>query len=193
MPGDFPITKITVAINGGAGSPPDYNVHYVTSSDQLPATLTTVLGKFHDFYDAVKAWFPNGQVFTIGAQVLNMETTPPTVLAVPPVTVNGTDFSGYCPPQCAVVVSWKTILASRSGRGRSFMGPVGRAGETTNGTPTPAFVTALQTAANTLISSLEPLPAAKVLYNETTKAWAGVTSAVVRGGSFHTQRRRALK
>jgi hypothetical protein len=122
-----------------------------------------------------------------------METDPPTVLAVPPQTVTGTDFSGYCPPQCAVVVSWKTILASRSGRGRSYMGPIGRAGETTNGTPTPAFATALQTAANTLISDLTALPAAKVLYNEQTKAWAGVTSAVVRGGSFHTQRRRAVK
>ena len=139
MPGDFRISKITVAINGGAGSPPDYNVHFVSTADQLPATMTAVLTQFKNFYDAVKAWFPNGQIFTIGAQVLDMETTPPTVLAVPPQTVTGTDFSGYCPPQCAVVVSWKTILASRSGRGRSYIGPVGRAGETTNGTPTPAF------------------------------------------------------
>mgnify|MGYP001054204639 CR=1 FL=1 len=193
MPGDFRISKITVAINGGAGSPPDYNVHFVSTADQLPATMTAVLTQFKNFYDAVKAWFPNGQIFTIGAQVLDMETTPPTVLAVPPQTVTGTDFSGYCPPQCAVVVSWKTILASRSGRGRSYIGPVGRAGETTNGTPTPAFATALQTAANGLISGLTPVPAAKVLYNPATAAFAGVTSAVVRGGSFHTQRRRAVK
>lgn len=193
MPGDFPITKISVAIAGGAGSPPDYNVHYITSPDQLPATITAALGKFHDFYDAVKAYFPNGQSFTIGSQLLNMETTPPTVLPIAPVSVSGTDFSGYCPPQCAVVVSWKTLSASRSGRGRSYIGPIGRAGETTNGTPTPAFATALQTAATALIAGLSSVSCQKVLYNESTRAFIGVASAVVRGGSFHTQRRRAVK
>jgi hypothetical protein len=193
MPGDFNVTKIVVSLTGGLGSPPDYNIHYVTTATQTETVLTPVVTQFKNFYDAIKAYYPNGTIITVGASVLDMEVTPPVFLPVPPQTVNGTDSSGFCPPQCAVVVSWRTLTASRGGRGRSYIGPVGRAAETTNGTPMPAFVTALQTAANALITGLTSVSASKVIYNETTKSQIGVTGAIVRGGTFHTQRRRAVK
>jgi hypothetical protein len=185
--------KVVIQISGGLGSPPDYNIlHLAGAADDATAAQNAV-NYLGTYYNAFKSWMPNGQIVTVGSQVLELSTGAPHDIAVTPVSVAGTDFSGFTPPQCAVVVSWKTHTATRKGRGRSFLGPIGRAGCTTNGTPLPAMVTAMQTAASTLINDLSVGGFPLVVLNAATPTAAlEVVSAVVRGASFHTQRRRAL-
>lgn len=186
--------KVVVQITGGSGSPPDYNLHWLTANIDDLANIQNGVDYLGVFYDAIKAWYPFGTHISVGSQVVEYANDPHKELAVTPVTVNGTDSSGFCPPQCAVVVSWQTATAQRWGRGRSYIGPVGRAGETTNGTPTPAFVTALQDAASTLVNDLSVAGCGKAIFNPVgPNSISEVIRGVVRGGSFHTQRRRAVK
>jgi hypothetical protein len=186
--------KVVVSIGGGLGSPPDYNIIHLAGPADDDTAAQNAVNYLGVFYDAFKSWMPNGQICTVGSQVLELYTGAPHELGVTPVNVGGTDFSGFTPPQCAVVMSWGTTTATRKGRGRSFLGPIGRVGCTTNGTPLPAMVTAMQNAANTLLGDLSVGGFPMVILNETNPTAAlEVVRAVCRGASFHTQRRRALR
>jgi hypothetical protein len=189
------ILKVVNTITGSPGSPPDYNVMHFIDVAATTASAQAIVQVVADFYTAIKAYYGGGVIVTAGATVY--QDPPGFNLLVPtaPVAVSGTDLSGYTAPQLAVVVSWRTMLATRTGRGRTFLGPLGRASETTNGTPTPAMVTTMQTAANNLIANTNALSggASYVVYSPKLGTQQLITSALVRGGTFHTQRRRAVK
>ena len=55
----------------------------------------------------------------------------------------------------AVVVSWRTTSASRSGRGRTFIGPLCAEAAQQDGTPTPACVNTIRDAASDLREASE--------------------------------------
>jgi hypothetical protein len=188
------ILKVVNTITGSPGSPPDYNVMHVIDVAASTPSAQAIVQAIANFYTAIKAYYGGGVHILCGSTVY--QDPPGFNLLVPtaPVDVAGTDLSGYAAPQLSVVVSWRTMLATRSGRGRTFLGPLGRAAETTNGTPTPSMVTTMQTAATTLISDISALSggATFVVYSPKLGTQQQITSALVRGGSFHTQRRRAL-
>jgi hypothetical protein len=53
----------------------------------------------------------------------------------------------------AVVISWRTTSASRSGRGRTFLGPMGIQSLQSDGTPAAGLISAVRTAAQTLVDA----------------------------------------
>lgn len=61
------------------------------------------------------------------------------------------------PLAIAQVVTWRTSLNTRSGRGRTFLGPVAKGTLQDNGTPLESTRAQLQTAADALISGSEGL------------------------------------
>ena len=63
--------------------------------------------------------------------------------------VSDNAFSGLT----QMILTLRTSSATRRGRGRKFIGPVSSACMGTDGTPTPAAVTQLQDAANTLLAA----------------------------------------
>lgn len=188
------ILKIVNAITGSPGSPPDYNVMHVNDVTGTLASAQAIVQSIADFYTAIKAYYGGGVHVTAGATVYQDPPGFNLLVGTAPVDVAGTDLSGYAAPQLSVVVSWRTIVATRSGRGRTFLGPFGRAAETTNGTPTPSMVTTMQTAATALIANLSAQSGSPrlVVYSQKLGLTQEVTSALVRGGTFHTQRRRAV-
>lgn len=188
------VLKIVNAITGSPGSPPDYNVMHVNDATGTLASAQAIVQSIADFYTAFKAYYGGGVHVTAGATVYQDPPGFNLLVGTAPVDVAGTDLSGYAAPQLAVVVSWRTILATRTGRGRTFLGPLGRAAETTNGTPTPSMVTTMQTAATALIANISAQAGSPrlVVYSPKLGTQQEVTSALVRGGTFHTQRRRAV-
>jgi len=186
--------KWVVTWSGNLGSLPAYNIHYIQVDTLSTTDLNNVNVALKNMYDAVKAYIPSSVNVTVGSSVIQVTGGAPAILPVAPLSLNGTDTSGNQPPQCAVVISWRSTLATREGRGRTFFGPVGNAGATQFGVPSSVFSTLLQTKATALISDLAALatPAQKVIYHLGGTPHV-VTSALVRGGSFHTQRRRAVK
>jgi len=187
--------RYTCKLSGGFGSGPYYNVHYVKSTDPTSTHLIAQVTALKNFYDAIKAWYPIGITVTCADTAISWSDPIPALVSVPAQSVTGTDGSGYLSPQLALTVSWKTPFATRHSRGRSFIGPLGQAASTSSGTPVAAFTTALQTAANALIVNLAAAGtgASKQIVSTRLATQFPVTNAVVRSGSFHTQRRRALR
>lgn len=57
------------------------------------------------------------------------------------------------PLATAICVTWKTSIAARRARGRSFLGPVNRDVVDADGTPTAGALTTIQNAAQTLVNT----------------------------------------
>lgn len=112
------------------------------------ATANTIIGYIKSFLDACNAqgiW--GGQV--IGATVIEYEfnEAPKYVPATAQVATD-TGTGAIQPLQLAACVSWRTALAGRSYRGRTFLGPL-RLSAITGSTLTGTFVSAVNTAATT--------------------------------------------
>jgi len=100
----------------------------------------------------------------------------------------GTAVGACLPFQCAPVVSLRTDLATRSGRGRFYL-PALAEGNTSAGRLTTTAQNAIVTAAQQFFASLDTGGLAVVLLNRTTLAQTAVTRFDV-GDVIDTQRRR---
>jgi len=105
----------------------------------------------------------------------------------------GVATQGLLPPQCTVVVSLRTALATRAGRGRFYLptfdkGTVTVSGGRLNSTS----ITAVVTAAGDMLGSLISDNLTPVIYSRTTRETQTVTQFDV-GDVIDTQRRRRDK
>lgn len=136
----------------GAGSP-GVNVWHIqttnTSGGSELADANVLVGYLRTFYDSIKAYYPTGTTITLGT--VTEETTEREIVpAFAPVAGIGTSSA---PQMLALVVTWKSTIAARRGRGRTFIGPLSTASVQTDGTPVDAVRTAIAAAANALVAS----------------------------------------
>lgn len=103
----------------------------------------------------------------------------------------GTDASGPVPPQCCVVVSMRTALFNKSGRGRFYLPALGT-DNVVAGRIKAASVTQMTTAAQKMVQSLNGAGYTVCIYHRSSKTHDNVTSVNV-GDVFDTQRRRRDK
>ena len=113
------------------------------------AIANTFIGYLKTFYDAVNAAGVYGGQ-TIGGVVVEYEygEDPKYVPATPQIATD-TGTGALYPPQLAAVVSWRTALAGRSFRGRTYLGVL-RSQAFGGNMLTSTFVSAVNTAATTL-------------------------------------------
>lgn len=136
----------------GAGSP-GVNVWHIRTVDPSPTTelnqANTLIGYIRTFYVALLGYYNTGTVLTLGTvtEELTSREITPTMASV---TGTGT---GSAPQLLALVVTWKTTVAARRGRGRTFFGPLTTAAIQSDGTPVDTFRTNAQAAAAALVSS----------------------------------------
>jgi hypothetical protein len=149
------MTILRVPINiafPGAGSPGANIWHIRTVTGPGGAELAeanTLIGYIRAFYFSNVTEFPATTVFSIGT-VTEEETSreiSPTFA-----TVTGTGV-GSAPQALAMVVTWRTEIAARRGRGRTFVGPLSTATMQNDGTPSTSSRNAIVTAASTLVSA----------------------------------------
>jgi hypothetical protein len=92
--------------------------------------------------------------WTIGSSVLEVQSgQDPEFIAATPVQTTQTQAGGYLPAQLAGVIGWRTALAGRRFRGRTFLGPLVTYALSGTGFTT-ACVSTVNTAAAALISGL---------------------------------------
>lgn len=138
---------------------PGVNVwHLRTTGDEVPSTsdLESLSEIIQDFYQACSSIFPDsyrakylGEATTIGA-------SPQVDQSAPAWTVNGSAGSGgYLPVAAQMCLVMRTDSATRSGRGRKFLGPLASNGLEADGTPSNGTLSTIQTAATALVSSSE--------------------------------------
>lgn len=75
------------------------------------------------------------------------------IFNVTPVTGAGTGTQELMPTPVSGVVNWRTNVFGPRGRGRTFLPPTNEAQNTTDGVPSSAYLTAIQTAADNLIAA----------------------------------------
>lgn len=144
------VVEHTYPIAGGPG----INVwHYRTATPGNPedAEIPNAATILQAFYSDIASLFTTSSTLSLREQVIDVDSG--EVYAAEPWSVVGTRAvgDGWVPPANAIVLNWRTSNVSRSGRGRSFFGPLSRNVLETNGTPALFALTALATAANALI------------------------------------------
>lgn len=107
------------------------------------------------------------------------------------VSLPGVAAGEMLPFQCASVISWRTALATRAGRGRMYLPPLAVSTVDT-GRLSAAAVTAVVNAATAFVNSLDGSGLNPILFSRTTFAQTAITGGDV-GNVIDTQRRRRNK
>lgn len=141
----------------GIGSP-GVNVWHVRCNSGLGADATelqSAVDSIHTFYDAIgpSAAAPGTPLrasiaFTLG-QVVEVDSQTAGAPTWSTLTVGGA--MGSTADVLQLCLSWKTTIAARRGRGRTFIGPLNSNVVTTDGTPRDDYVTLIKAAAQGLV------------------------------------------
>jgi hypothetical protein len=154
--------------------------HLQVNGMPLTSEANSLVNAVKAFYDGHTAYRPGGTSVVTGTRVLywleswwtkpvgkpgnpgyvkGFFNTPPFIVPATSASSTAGTGSGNLPPQLATVVSWRTATSGRSGRGRTYLGNL--SGSAQNGAVvTAAAVTAINTAATTLISAIAAITAA---------------------------------
>lgn len=165
------IVRIPIELSNPYMPSPAVNVWHARMDDGTMTDPGPILDALKTFYTSLSTYFAGGTVISFPESVVNVETseevTPATVPA--DITVTG---SSKAPPGDSVVVSWKTSLRARRGRGRTFLGPLTNGiWDSTSGRLGAPATTAITNAGNALLTS-----------SQATNGWAlGVYGQVNTG------------
>lgn len=119
--------------------------------------LNNRIDALHDFYTACANAFCGTTTIDFGGDLVLVDGTEPTLKSgLHNWSVVGGTTTPNLPPANCICVSWKTDLAGRSGRGRTFLGPISKDALEDNGTPVEAVREFIQAAGNALIASDSP-------------------------------------
>lgn len=150
----MPTYRVPVRINFVSGGGPGYNVWHVRTTAGDAAQLDAALDALEAFYTAIKAYYVSTTTIVLGEGMIKDPLGSPEYVTDQSRTVTGTGASGMASHLLAICCSWRTTSATRSGRGRTFLGPLGaNINDNNDGTPTAAAMTAIRAAAATLVAA----------------------------------------
>ena len=128
------------------------NIWHANVESTNAAAAADLVADLDTFYTALGGYFGTSTVTTIGVSCTTVED-PPLIVPVTPQTAAGTVVTTTATPaQLAQVISWRTALAGRSYRGRTYIGPV-VLGALSGSTFSTTVVTAAQAAADALVAN----------------------------------------
>jgi len=140
---------------GGAGtSGPFNNVMHVHSPNDTTATANSVTGAFNTFWSAIKAAFPTSSNVQVASKIVRVDVGPPVFVPNTPTNVAGTATNTYAPGMVCCCVSWRSAVATRGGRGRTFLGPLAATMLPGDGGLNATTCNTIQVAANALLTNL---------------------------------------
>ncbi len=120
------------------------------------ADLQPLVDGLHTFYDSItnggttgSSGFQRNMTISL-AEAVNVETSEVTAVDWDTITVPNVGASA--PPVLAQIITWRSSVAARRGRGRTFLGPLSSAALEANGTPSEDVRSTILAAGNALIS-----------------------------------------
>lgn len=128
--------------------------------------ITALMAYVRTFYTTLTFLFPTGYSAQWDGTVRELGTpTPELGPGLSPWTVNGTAASsaGYVSSASQICVTWRSSLATRRGRGRTFLGPIAVSNLQANGTIADAALTTVREAAADLVTSSQATEGAGAL------------------------------
>lgn len=150
----MPIARVTVALTFPGGDHTGTNTWHIRVVDNTPtaAIMDAAMSALEDYYTAIAANVWNAQYYARwNGESTTVEAEPENLPTGAPWEVHG---SGAGTPSAAgvgLVVGWRTSLAGKSGRGRTFHAPIVTAAFDTDGTLTPAVLSFVGAAAQQLV------------------------------------------
>lgn len=143
--------RLDYPFNGGPG----VNVWHVSTASlqDTQANLEEAVDALAAFYTAIRPWYPTGMTVTLGEGMIIDPLGSPEYATDYSTKITSSGGSATVTSNLlAIVCGWRTSSATRSGRGRTFIGPlVTQAGEG-DGTPAPDTLADIRGAAATLVA-----------------------------------------
>lgn len=151
------LTRFPVQITGPMLPDPAMNIWHARVGDAWPTNKPgheNVVTALSNFYNQIKGLYPSGCTISFDGTAQEVGTAEPQYIdGLTSFTVAATGSSDSLPAANALLVSWRTSLATRRGRGRTFIGPVVVSAAENNGTPEESNRSALQGAVNALVAA----------------------------------------
>lgn len=152
--------KVPVRIEGPMLPGPAFNIFHIRNQvgEEENDAIDQFLIDIEAFYDSLERMYPQSLSFILGEGIIRDPYGAPTYMADRTKTVSLGAAAAPAAAFQALTVSWRTTSATRSGRGRTFLGPVGRDLTEGNGTPDSICVSEARAAAVALVGkSVSPL------------------------------------
>lgn len=150
----MPIYRVPVRIEYPQGGGPGYNVFHVRTVSDARDELLGALDALEEFYIDLRSHFAQGTKHIIGEGMIKDPLGSPEYVNDSPRTRLGEGAATVAPSLLALTVSWRTSSATRSGRGRTFVGPfTSDAMGTNDGTPGTALMSSIVAAAGDLVDA----------------------------------------
>lgn len=118
--------KIVVDLTWAGTGGPGVNVFHMRAEEGDPFTASV-----QDGVDALQAMYaglannlPSSMVCSVGSEVIEDPYGSPKYKEVTGWSVTGSGGANYLPLATAIVIGWRSESATRSGRGRTFIGPL---------------------------------------------------------------------
>lgn len=120
--------------------------------------IDSLMAVVKQFYTDLALWFPLGHSFTWDGTLTELATPDPEFRAPrEPWTVLGLNNGVYGPAPAAACVTWRTSLAGRSGRGRTFLSPLASEAFQGDGSLNNTFRSTVVTAAADLVTASDDI------------------------------------
>lgn len=151
MPWRIPIDS---SWSGATGSPGVNIFHVRASASPLEGDFADVLTNLQAFFHSVAGFVPATLTYRFSGVITGVG--PDKGKAVTTDTwseVGRAPSADYMPPAVAALVSWQTSVATRQGRGRTFLGPISIAYTDGNGRMGPVMAGGLQSAVDALVAA----------------------------------------
>lgn len=144
--------RVTVNVQDWNGL--NVNVFHCDSSTVAPADFgAAAFTLFSTFYGDIESIYTSSAIVGIG-QIIDLSTTPVTYVPFDPTPFTMSVSGSRADARQAITVTWRSAVATKRGRGRSFLGPLNVSFfDDTSGLIESSYVTAIDSAAAALINS----------------------------------------
>lgn len=175
------VYRAVVELSYAQGGGPGVNVWHFEAGD--PGEVQSAVDALETFYEGTAACWQPGMTVTMPNEVLaGIETGAPEYESVDGWSrLSDNASGGVLAPVLQLVVGWRTAAATRSGRGRTFIGPLGSNMADTQGTPSAFLLSSADTAANSIVVFNALLGGAQIgVWSETTATFRPINAYRIR-------------
>lgn len=148
------IYRLTVQLSWpGVGGPGTNTWHYRDADPDLPFS-DDVSETLQNFYTSVGGFLTPGMTISLAAQAVSVDQDPPTLVNISnPFSINTGSGSNGGVRSAQACITWRSNVATRSGRGRTFVGPLATGAIDGDGTLTAAAYAQFRQAADELVDA----------------------------------------
>jgi hypothetical protein len=160
--------------------------HFVTepgaTSGEITDQVTSAAGALEAMYTQLAEFcYVGNTVIQHSGEWVEVGVEDPEFAISPAWTETVGDIANGMPPHDCLVVTWRTALAGRSGRGRTFLSPLNDVALEADGTPTASFRTLVEAAADEIITyNGDPDQGQFVVWSPTDEIARSITSRSTR-------------